>query len=255
MRACLIPWLLKLIYSISRFSRTKNAQHRYALHRLFCVDVMTTFLLVLFLWIFSVCMHEYGHAIVAYRGGDRSVKDKGYLSLNPMRYLDPMTSVILPTVLLVMGGLGLPGGAVYIDTQALKSKAWESAVAVAGVTMNLFLLIVTAVFIKLFSLEGSMLGAALSFFALLQASSIVLNLLPLPGFDGYAALDPHLPNHIREIAHQFAPYTFFVFLLVIFMVPGVSQAIWVVSFGIASLTGIDLSEAIAGLQSFRFWKN
>jgi Zn-dependent protease len=215
---------------------------------------MTTFLLVVFLWIFSVCMHEYGHAAVAYRGGDKSVKDKGYLSLNPMRYLDPMTSVILPTLMLVMGGLGLPGGAVYIDTAALKNKTWETAVALAGVTMNLLLLILTAVLIKLFGLQNSMLGAALSFFALLQASAIVLNLLPIPGFDGYAALDPHLPMNIRELAHQFAPYTFFVFLLVIFTVPGIGSAIFTTSAVLADLFGVDLAEAVEGLRSFRFWK-
>ena len=57
---------------------------------------MATFVLVLFLWIFSVCLHEFAHASVAYRGGDITVKDKGYLSLNPLKYLDPMSSVILP---------------------------------------------------------------------------------------------------------------------------------------------------------------
>jgi Zn-dependent protease len=215
---------------------------------------MTTFLLVVFLWIFSVCLHEYGHAAVAYRGGDRSVKDKGYLSLNPMRYLDPVTSVILPTIFLVMGGLGLPGGAVYIDTNALRSRAWETAVALAGVSMNLLLLLVTAVMIKVFGLGNSLVGAALAFFALLQASSVILNLLPLPGFDGFAALDPHLPIGVRIAAHKFAPYTFFVFIGIILFVPGVSRLIWGTSFALAGLFGVDLYDALRGLDDFRFWK-
>ena len=62
---------------------------------------MTTFFLVVFLWIFSVCLHEFAHAIVAYKGGDRSVKDKGYLSLNPMHYLDPFSSILIPTLVLI----------------------------------------------------------------------------------------------------------------------------------------------------------
>ncbi len=102
---------------------------------------MNTFLLVLFLWIFSVCLHEFAHAAVAYRGGDITVKDKGYLSMNPLKYLDPMGSIILPVVFLIMGGIGLPGAAVYIDRRLLRSAHWDSAVSLAGPAMNIVLLL------------------------------------------------------------------------------------------------------------------
>ena len=67
------------------------------------------------LWVFSVCIHEWGHAFVAYHGGDYTVKDKGYLTLNPIHYTHPVTSILLPALFMMMGGIGLPGGAVYID--------------------------------------------------------------------------------------------------------------------------------------------
>ena len=54
-------------------------------------QALMTFAVVLFGWIFSVSLHEFAHALVAYWGGDTSVKDKGYLSLNPIRYADPST--------------------------------------------------------------------------------------------------------------------------------------------------------------------
>jgi len=83
-------------------------------------------------WISSVCIHEFAHALVAYLGGDRSVRSSGYLDLNPLRYTNIFLSLVMPVLFLVLGGIGLPGGAVYIDRRALRSRAWDSAVSVAG---------------------------------------------------------------------------------------------------------------------------
>ena len=85
---------------------------------------MECFIIVTVLWIFSVCIHEFGHAIVAYWGGDHTVKDKGYLTLNPLRYANPVMSLLIPLVFLAMGGIGFPGGAVYINTQALRGAGF-----------------------------------------------------------------------------------------------------------------------------------
>ena len=83
-------------------------------------------------WILSVCFHEFCHALVAYWGGDRSVKEKGYLGMNPAAYIDPMMSLLLPAVILLMGGFPLPGAAVRIDRSALRSRVWASAVSAAS---------------------------------------------------------------------------------------------------------------------------
>ena len=72
---------------------------------------MEVFIIVTVLWIFSVCLHEFGHALVAFYGGDETVKDKGYLTMNPLRYTHPVLSILMPVVFMVMGGIGLPGGA------------------------------------------------------------------------------------------------------------------------------------------------
>ena len=61
-------------------------------------------------WLVSLCLHEFGHAVVALWGGDRSVVAKGYLTLNPLRYTEVGLSLVLPRLFLLMGGLGLPGG-------------------------------------------------------------------------------------------------------------------------------------------------
>src|SRR5216684_4858968 len=83
-------------------------------------------------WVVSLCIHEFGHAVVAYLGGDRSVKASGYLTFNPLRYANLLMSIVFPVIFLLLGGIALPGGAVYIDHSALRSRAWDSLVSVAG---------------------------------------------------------------------------------------------------------------------------
>ena len=105
------------------------------------MEKATTFIVVIVGWIFSLCLHEFSHAVVAYYGGDTSVKDKGYLTFNPLKYTHPIYSIVLPMVFLLLGGIGLPGGAVYIETWRLRSRRWEAAVSLAGPASNLLLAI------------------------------------------------------------------------------------------------------------------
>src|SRR5262249_25868997 len=92
---------------------------------------LVCFFIVTVLWIFSVCLHEFGHAIVAYYGGDTSVREKGYLTFNPLKYTHPVYSLLMPVIFMMLGGIGLPGGAVYINDQALRSRQWRTAVSLA----------------------------------------------------------------------------------------------------------------------------
>src|SRR5688572_27827497 len=103
---------------------------------------MGVFFIVIVGWVFSVCLHEYGHAVTAFRGGDYSVKEKGYLTFNPFKYAHPVYSLLMPVVFVMLGGIGLPGGAVYINRALLRSKLWETGVSLAGPAMNLGLAIV-----------------------------------------------------------------------------------------------------------------
>ena len=95
-----------------------------------------TFILVLIGWLLSLCLHEFAHAFVAYQGGDYTVKEKGYLTFNPLKYTHPVYSLLLPLLFLAMGGIGLPGGAVYIERWRLRGPRWETAVSLAGPAMN-----------------------------------------------------------------------------------------------------------------------
>jgi tetratricopeptide (TPR) repeat protein len=173
-------------------------------------------------WLISVCLHEFGHAIVAYWGGDTSVKDKGYLTLNPLKYLDPGYTLVLPMMFLALGGIGLPGAAVYINTGLLRDRRWESFVSAAGPLASSIVALVLAAIYKLLvgnlsqdeifllgTIESNALGLealrgnplagqwyipALAFLIFLEVFAIVFNLLPIPSLDGYGIVEPWLPK-------------------------------------------------------------
>src|SRR6478609_3540500 len=107
-----------------------------------------TFLIVLVGWLFSLCLHEFSHALVAYWGGDYTVKDKGYLTFNLLKYTNPLSSIILPLVMLAIGGMPLPGGAVYIESWRLRSAKWETAVSLAGPLSNVIVAIILAIVLQ-----------------------------------------------------------------------------------------------------------
>ena len=74
------------------------------------------FIFVIAGWLVSLCLHEFGHAYTAWRFGDHDVAVRGYLTLNPLKYSHPLLSLGLPVLFIALGGIGLPGGAVYVRT-------------------------------------------------------------------------------------------------------------------------------------------
>jgi Zn-dependent protease len=172
--------------------------------------------LVLSGWILSLCLHEYAHAAVAYLGGDRTVVEKGYLTLDPRRYTEPLLSVILPVVFLLAGGIGLPGGAVWIETHRIRSRHMRSLVSLAGPLTNVLFGAAIIGLIRLGAFDGvPTLQVALAFLAFLEFATAVLCLLPFPGFDGYHAIEPYLPGSLRAMLAPLATVSVIVVLFLI----------------------------------------
>lgn len=152
------------------------------------------------LWIFAISCHEFGHAIVAYWGGDSSVKDKGYLSFDPRRYINPLHSIILPAFFLVTGGIALPGAAVYIEFDAIRNRLWSSATAAAGpIASILFGLLLVPVFhLSITWNLPHWFSAFIAVFINLQFIMALLNLLPIPPLDGYRIIAVWLPPKLQD---------------------------------------------------------
>lgn len=217
---------------------------------------MEVFIVVTVLWIFSVCIHEFGHAWAAYCGGDYTVKDKGYLTLNPIHYTHPVYSIVMPVVFMMLGGIGLPGGAVYIERQLLRSKGWDTWVSLAGIVMNFILVMIISVLFKLGVLKNdptNMASVSLAFLLQLEVSAILLNLIPIPPLDGFQAIAPWLPNDLREKAFAWSNVGQWVLFLSLWYVHPLNDIFWRVVFLISSFLGVDPYMGAVGFEHYRFW--
>jgi tetratricopeptide (TPR) repeat protein/Zn-dependent protease len=202
-------------------------------------------------WIASVCLHEFGHAIVAYWGGDTTVKDKGYLTLNPLKYTDIGYSLALPVVFLILGGIALPGAAVYINHTLLRSRGWNSAVSAAGPLMTG----VVAIALSLpFSLgwadDEHWFWYALALLASYQVAALCFNLFPIPSFDGFGILEPWLPKSVQHNVRRWGRYGYLALFAIMWTVPAANQGFWGLVHGISNILGVPLDKVRLGYQAF-----
>lgn len=210
------------------------------------------FLFVIAGWLVSLCLHEFGHAYTAWRFGDQDVAMRGYLTLNPLKYSSPLLSLGLPLLFIALGGIGLPGGAVYLRTEFMTPRQ-RTLVSLAGPCANLVLGVLLLVATKVFwDPNHSVFWAGVAFLGFLQITALVLNLLPIPGLDGYGALEPHLSPATRrslEPVRQFG----FIILIVVLMTPALNRWFFTIVFWFFDLSGVSADLAMFGGQLTRFW--
>ncbi|WP_316520924.1 site-2 protease family protein [Kitasatospora brasiliensis] len=226
------------------------------------------FLFVVTGWMVSLCLHEYAHARTALHGGDISVGAKGYLTLNPLKYTNALLSFVLPIVFVLLGGIGLPGGAVWIERHRIQGRLKHSLVSAAGPLVNL----VGAVLLLLpvatgwlddsqvttswngYELQVSPLALALGFLGMLELSATLLNLLPVPGLDGYGIVEPWLSYKTRRAVEPFAPYGMLAVFALLWQ-PQVNALFFDAVYGVMELIGVDRLYGQIGHELFRFWTN
>jgi Zn-dependent protease len=215
-----------------------------------------TFAFVLVGWILAVMAHEFAHAGVAYLAGDKTVKAKGYLSFDPRRYGDLGTSLVIPLIALALGGIGFPGGAVYLRNDLMRSPAWRAAASLAGPggTLVVLLLLAATLFVWSQLGEPGPLYAAVAMLAFLQATALILNLLPLPGLDGFNAIRPFLPKAWGPLIRRLDSVALLILLAAIFLVPGFSDALFGGAVTVAMALGVPGAAMQAGWDAFHFWR-
>jgi Zn-dependent protease len=220
-------------------------------------SALVTIVFVTVGWITTVCIHEFGHALVAYLGGDRMVVAHGYLSLNPLRYTNILMSVVMPVAFLLLGGIGLPGAAVYINHSAIRSKVWDSAVSLAGPAGTLLCGLLIAIPFMIPNHFQFMVGhlaffGALAFLGFIEGIALLLNLLPIPGLDGFGVIRPWLPYSAQDFANRFGQGAIISVFIVLWFVPSVSSAFFGAVFQLTSLVGIDPALILVGQSQMRF---
>ncbi|MBQ3292895.1 site-2 protease family protein [Candidatus Saccharibacteria bacterium] len=173
-------------------------------------------IIVLLIAVFSVILHELAHGVVAYFLGDRTAKDAGRLTLNPLKHIDPYMSILVPVILYILKA-PVFGGAkpVPVNYRNLKGKEWGMAlVAITGPLTN-FLLAFIAFLIGWFSgaLQHNPNGIPYFIFAelvYLNLGFMLFNLIPIPPLDGSRVLYAISPDSFREILNRIEKYGFII---------------------------------------------
>lgn len=168
-------------------------------------------------------MHELAHGVVAYLLGDRTAKEAGRLTFNPLKHIDPVMSIIVPVVLFIMKA-PVFGGAkpVPVNYHNLKGKEWGMAlVAVAGPLTN-FLLAFIAFLIYHFSGLGYQIADEMPRFIFsemifINLGFMLFNLIPIPPLDGSRILYAISPDAVREILNNIERYGFIIVYVLILL--------------------------------------
>lgn len=170
--------------------------------------------------LFAITLHEAAHGYVARHFGDMTAYQQGRISLNPLRHIDPVGTILLPLITLAVGGI-LFGWAkpVPVNFAALRHPKQDMLwVALAGPAANLVMALFWAAMFKVaFMFPGSyfaepLIGMA-QFGVTINAILLVLNLLPLPPLDGGRIAISLLPHRQAFQLAKIEPYGIFILIL------------------------------------------
>jgi Zn-dependent protease len=175
--------------------------------------------------IFAITLHEVAHGLVASWFGDKTAKLAGRLSLDPLKHIDPIGTVIVPILMLLVSnfifGWAKP---VPVDSRNMRNPRFNMLfVALAGPFANILMALCWAGIAKVgMMLEGNgntwfgtplmlMGGAGI----MINTVLAVLNLLPIPPLDGAQIVESLLPPRIAYAMSQLGAYGFFILILLI----------------------------------------
>jgi Zn-dependent protease len=172
--------------------------------------------------IFAITMHEAAHGYAARYFGDRTAEMLGRISLNPLRHIDPIGTILVPTITMFLGGV-LFGWAkpVPVNFGNLRHPKQDMFwVAAAGPFANLAMAIFWALVIKVAHGLGGFFGQPLAMMGMagitINAILAALNLLPIPPLDGGRIAVSLLPPKLAYQLARIEPYGLFILLALVF---------------------------------------
>lgn len=179
----------------------------------------------------SMILHELAHGVVAYCLGDDTAKEEGRLTLNPVKHIDPVLSILVP-VMLYMSGAPIFGGAkpVPVDSRNLRHGVWGMAlVAIAGPLTNFLIAIVVAVIghaTGVLMLDSGtlmympgMMGEIMVNLVYINLGFGIFNLIPIPPLDGSRVLYALMPDEIRGMMERMERWGIVLVMIVVIVFP------------------------------------
>lgn len=173
--------------------------------------------------VFAITVHEVAHGWVARQYGDKTAWMLGRLTLNPLRHIDPVGTILLPGLLLLSGTGFIFGWAkpVPVNPDNLKNPKRDMAlVAMAGPAANLLMALGWALLVR-FAIQLDTPFASLPMIYMgIAGISInlvlaIINLLPIPPLDGSRILTGILPDRLAWQYNRFEPYGFYLLLFLL----------------------------------------
>jgi Zn-dependent protease len=166
------------------------------------------FILIALPLLYAIILHELAHGWVAYRLGDPTAKMLGRLSLNPLKHLDP-----IGTLMLFVFGFGWAKPVPVRFDQLRNRQMGMIMVSAAGVTANTLLAFLALLINRAFTpAPGSVAAVMLYYFAQINIILAAFNLIPLPPLDGSKILLALAPANLRRVLLQIEPYGFFIII-------------------------------------------
>jgi len=211
--------------------------------------------------LFSIVAHEYAHAEAAYRQGDPTAYMLGRLTLNPLKHIDPLMTVVLPIVLIWIHAPFVFGAAKPVPVNPRHYRNYRKGdiiVSLAGIVTNLGLFVVSVIGFALVGLVAQgvpvlqptlrILQQMLYFGMWLNLVLAFFNLIPIPPLDGSHVLKQVLPPAAGMQFRQLYALGIIPIMLVVWLLPGVVNvflwpAHWLLKVALSLVGGLEIPAA------------
>lgn len=172
----------------------------------------------------AIILHEVAHGYSAYLLGDPTAKRAGRLSLNPLKHIDPVGTIIVPAVLILTVGFGF-GWAKPVPVNPNYFKNYRVGfflTSIAGPATNVVLAVISGFAVRLLG-ETSFWGDLLFQFSFVNLVLVFFNLIPIPPLDGSRVIPLFLTDKALQSYHKIEQYGFGIVMLLVWVIPSLTR--------------------------------